>query len=281
MTEVEVPFAAGGRWPEREQLAQAYLSVLAAATGRPELEQEPVYTVETEWSDYDYPSEHGFYLWGNGDYGLKLITSTQYVQHGRPAGWLGFWVFLGTRGLSGQSKFHIRWQSYAQLKADEAAWCELFESQLAEWDQRRQSEGPARAALERFLTRHCWYGVPLNELEIEQLEAALSSSQEGSPVFHCGQFLLAACLAAREQPEKAARQLELVGETWAYGMACRYEHGRPAGLVWQDEFEPPAPRLQRLLLDYALTGRAAALQELDKTTCPMARQGLASLKGSA
>lgn len=273
----EVPFARGADLPDQDQLASAYLQVLAAATGRPILRGEPQSTVERDWSDYDYPSEQSYQLWGKEDYGLKLLTSTRFVHHGRPAGWVGFWIFMGVEGLSGQSKLHALWKSYAGLETKEESLGQLFVEQLRPWDLRRQPEGQARADLEDLLTQHCWYGSALEGLP----QPDLAGATVGSEVWNSGQFLAAVCAAAGGRPEAALQRLEAVGEDWAYGLACRYEEGKPAGLVWQDDFPRPCPRLQVILLKYALTGCDTELEEIKTGPCDLARQGLKSLGSAA
>ena len=268
-------------------LARAYLHVLAAAAQLPLMETPPQEVVEEDWSDYEYPSRKEYLQWGDAEYGLRLLTSAQYVNS-RPGGWLGFWVFqlppTEGRKLAGNSKIHSLWHSFAQLTVEgSTAWTKrlkkVFLENLLSYDQREEAEGRARALLEGYLTQLCWHGKELLELDMKALR--LATPRQTSAVVSSSRFLQALAQARRgEKPDLAS-----IGEDWAYGMATRYESdGRPAGVVWNDEFPPQSARAQLQLLEAGWALQQGNLERarelrglLADSRCSLARQGIALL----
>ncbi|MEZ0372684.1 MAG: hypothetical protein ACAI44_26575 [Candidatus Sericytochromatia bacterium] len=245
-------------------LSRAYLTVLATACGRPLLDQAPEFEQIRDWSDYDYPKEEERYQWGDQEYGLRALTSGLFVRHGQRSGSIVFWVFLGLPAglrLHGQSKLHPRWHSYARLDLEveiedaelAASLMTTFRQALQPWDLRQQPDGIAHEALESALTQLCWYGEPLSAEQAPPLQAAAAMVPAERPAGAALRYLLAILRMHAGELSAAASLLDplaAIGEnlSFSHGINLGFDaNGRPSQIVWQDDFEPPAPFYEILL----------------------------------
>lgn len=246
-----------------QDLAQSYLQALAILTETSLISGSPEHIVETDWSDYEYPSHKEYYQWGSERLGMRLLVSGQSSRPGVVTGSNSFWIFYGLPPeitLSGFSKLSDRWSSSAALTIEltgEPPDSELYHRALAAlaafrdglqaWNLSLQPDGQARVVLEDLLTDLCWYGKALNVDMIAPLQAAAEQVDLDRPAGASVRYLLAVVKLENEDIDGAAQLLEDLAKQ---GKQLHFSHGINYGqapgsemgqVVWQNSFAPPAP----------------------------------------
>lgn len=246
-----------------EDLAQSYLQALATLTETRLIGGEPEHIVETDWSDYEYPSHKEYYQWGSEQLGMRILVSGRFSRPGVVTGSNSFWIFHGLPPgitLSGVSQLSDRWSSSAALTielTDETSDSELYQRALAAladfrdglkaWNLSLQPDGPARAVLEDLLTDLCWYGKALNVDMIAPLQAAANQVDLERPAGASVRYLLAVVKLENGDIDGAAQLLEDLAKQgkqlhFSHGINYGQAPGSEAGqVVWQDNFPAPAP----------------------------------------